>query len=360
MATKKNYARLILFFLCFMASVIAEAQYKVTSVDKTETKNSELLQVLETENSVLVYCTFTTPNDEISNYYFPRQMKAVKNHVSYKLINSINFPIWNEAEPRYLRTTKKGEKINYVLEFEKFDLEGTFDIVEDDTKHTDGMMNVYGIHLEKIDAKDVIDTERFLDDGHVIFGRYKTDGQTYTYYIKEGLMVMYHSTWYGNDFIIHLEITNNSDHGVMFDLAKVRTEGTDKKGKPVQVIRYTPESYDAHIESDRRWQARQQTGGDVSRMTESLIFHERISAKNEWAKLGYTALESAYKRAQENRIDQYLKEHPNNDPKALRSNGIKPGESIVGYIPLKVKKSKNVKLYITMDDYDFLINYNIN
>ncbi|MBQ0022154.1 MAG: hypothetical protein KBT29_02830, partial [Prevotellaceae bacterium] len=341
----------ILFILCLMASIIADAQYKVSSIDKSETANSVLHQVIETENSVLVYCTFTAPSDESTLYYLPRKMKAVKNNVNYKIINSINFPLWDEAEPRYLNTKKKGEKINYVLEFEKFDPTGGFDIVEDDTKHEDGMLNVYGIHVEKIDPKDVIDTGRFLDDGHVIFGRYKTNGKNYSYYIKDGLMMLYHDSWYGNDFLIHLEITNNSDHGVMFDLSKVRYTGTDKNGKPVQVVRYTPESYDARIEDDRRFEAREQTGGDVARMTESLIYHKRINTKNELGNIGLRALEQAYKRAQENRIQEYLQDHPNNDPKALRSNSIKPGESIVGFIPLKVKKCKNVKTYITMDDY---------
>ncbi len=351
--------KLILFILCFLASVMANAQYKVTSVDKSETNNTVLHQVLETENSVLVYCTFTVSDDIIHNYYFDRKVKAVKNNVSYKIINSINFPLWDEAEPRYLRTTKKGEKINFVLEFQKFDPTGGFDIIEDETVHENNPLNVYGIHLEKIEPKDVIDTERFLDDGHVIYGYYKQDNHTYRYFIKEGLMILFYNTWYGKDLIINFEITNNSDHGVMFDLGKLRYTGTDAKGKPVEIVRYTPESYDGRIESDRRFEARQRTGGDAARLLESKIYHERISTNNEWGKIGLSALESAYKRAQENRIDEYLKEHPNNDPKALRSNSIKPGESIIGFVPLKIKKATNVKMHVPMDGYDFLVEYDI-
>ena len=352
--------KLLLFFVCFMASVMANAQYKVTSVDKQVSANNELLQVLETEESVIVYCTLTTPTDEALLHNLSRKIKAMKNNVGYKIINAINFPLYDEAEPRFLRTTKKGQKFNYVLEFEKFDPAGGFDIVDEETLPENNPMTFRGIHLEKIDPKDVIDTERFLDDDHVIYGYYKADNHTYRYFIKEGLMVMFYNTWYGKDLIINFEITNNSDHGVMLDLAKIRTEGTDSKGKSVEVIRYTPESYDGRIESDRRWQAREATGGDASRMLESKIYHERINADNEWAKIGFTALESAYKRAQNNRIDQYLKEHPNTNPKALRSNSIKPGESIVGFIPLKVKKINKIKMHVPMDGYDFTINYDIN
>lgn len=352
--------KLILFILCFMASVMADAQYKVTSVDKQDTDRTKVLQVLETEKSVLVYCTFTVPDDETHFYYLYRKTKVVKNHVSYKIINAVNFPLWNEAEPRYLHTTKAGEKINFVMEFEKFDVSGGFDIIEDDTKHDPGTFNIYGIHLEKIEPSEAIDTERFLDDGHVIYGYYKKNNRTYRYFIKDGMMVMYYDTWYNHDLIINLEITNNSDHGVMFDLAKLRTEGTDKKGRAVDVVRYTPESYDARIESDRYYVARQQTSDDVSRTAESLLYQKRINTKNEWGNLGLRALEQVLKGAQDNRVDKYLKEHPNNSPKALRSNSIQPGESLRGFIPLKVKKCKSVKLHIPMDDYDFLISYNIN
>ena len=351
--------KLILLFVCLTASVVANAQYKVSSIDKSETENIVLHQVLETEKSVLVYCTFTTPEDGVQLYFVNRKLKAVKNNVSYKIINSVNFPIKDEAEPRWLCTSKKGQKFNFVLEFEKFDPTEGFDIVRDETMHDD-VMNFYGIHLQKIDPKDFIDAERFLDDGHVIYGLYKNNGDTYRYYIKDGLMMTFYANWYGKDLIVNFQITNNSDHGVMLDLDKVRIEGTDDKGKPVEVTRYTPESYDARIESDRRWEARVATTDDASRMIESKIYHGTFEAGSEWGRIGFKALESVYKRAENNRIDQYLKEHPNTDPKALRSNSIKAGESIVGFIPLKVKKKlSDFDMYVPMDDYDFLVNFHL-
>lgn len=352
--------RKVLLFLCFMASVMADAQYKVSSIDKQDTDRTKLLQVLETEKSVLVYCTFTRPDSDTNLFWLNRKLKAVKNNVNYKIVNAVNFPLMNEAEPRYVRVTKAGEKVNYVLEFEKFDVSGGFDIIDDDTKHEAGTMNFYGIHLEKIEPNEAIDTDRFLDDGHVIYGYYKKNNRTYRYYIKDGMMMLFYNTWYGKDLIINLEITNNSDHGVMFDLAKLSTEGTDKKGKAVEVAVYTPDSYDARVESDRYYNARQQTSDDVTRTAESLLYQKRINTKNEWGNLGLRALEGVLKRAEDNRVDKYLKEHPNTAPKALRSNSIQPGESLRGFIPLKIKKSKNVKLHIPMDDYDFLINYDIN
>lgn len=346
----------ILFFLCLMVSIVANAQYKVSAVDKQEAENIKLLQVLETSDRVLVYGTFTSIYDDHRNWDISRKAKVEKNNVSYKITNSVNMPIKNDAEPRFIHTTKLGDKVNFLLEFEKFDLSsGTFDIIEDENLHGNNVFNFCGIHLEKIDTNEAIDTKRFLNDSHAIFGYYKEDGHTYHYYIKDNVMLMYYNTWNGKDYIINLEITNNSDHGVMFDLAKVRQEGTDKKGKPVKVARYTPESYDNKIEESRRYAARIQTNDDFSMSLENKIYHERINATNEWAKLGLTALEQAYKKAQDNRVETYLREHPNTNPKALRSNSIKPGESLIGFIPFQVKNSDKFAVTINMDDYDFYI-----
>ena len=353
--------KLIFTFLCLMVSVLANAQYKVASVDKQDSQNFKLLQVLETENSVLVYGTFTSSFNETKSFAIERKIKVEKNNTDYKIINSVNLPIYDEAEPRWVVVKKVGDKVNFVLEFEKFDLNGTFDIVEDNTTHGDLTLNFYGIHLEKMNPSEAINTDKFLDDGHVIFGRYIQDGHTHCYFIKDDVMLMYHDSWNGKDFLLNLEITNNSDHGVMFELGNVSTYGTDKKGNHVVVTRYTPDSYDQYVEDARYYAARQQTGGDFSSTVESLLFRERIHTDNEWGKLGLKALEDMTRQAQDNRVHKYLQEHPNTNPRALRSNGIKPGESIRGFLPFEVKKKvKHCKFFIKLDGYQYEINYNIN
>ena len=351
--------KLIFTFLCLMVSVLANAQYKVASVDKQDSQNFKLHQVLETENSVLIFGTYTSFSDEIQQRCIDRTAKVEKNHSGYKIINAVNLPLYDEAEQRYAEVKKAGDKYNFVLEFEKFDLNGTFDLIENDAKHTESMLNFYGIHLEKINPSEAIDTEKFLDEAPVIYGRYTQDGKTHLYFIRDDVMIMFHPSWNGSkDFLLNLEINNNSDHGVMFELGNVRTSGSDKNGNHVVVTRYTPDSYDQYVEDERYYAARQQTGGDLSSTVESLLFRERIHTDNEWGKLGLKALEGMTRQAQDNRIHKYLQEHPNTSPRALRSNSIKPGESIRGFLPFEVKKKvKQCKFFIMLDGYDYEISY---
>ena len=353
--------KLIFTFLCLMVSVLANAQYKVASVDKQDSQNFKLLQVLETENSVLVYGTFTSSFNETKSFAIERKIRVEKNNTDYKIINSVNMPLYDEAEPRWVVVKKAGDKVNFVLEFEKFDLNGTFDIVEDNTAHGDLTLNFYGIHLEQMNPSEAINTDKFLDDGHVIFGRYIQDGHTHCYFIRDGVMIMYNDSWNSKkDFLLHLEITNNSDHGVMFELGNVRTYGTDKNGEHIVVTRYTPDSYDQLIEDNRYYAAREKTGGDFSRDVESLLYRQRINTKNEWGKLGLKALEDMTRQAQDNRVHKYLQEHPNTNPKALRSNSIKAGESVRGFLPFEVKKKvATFKIFITLDGYEYELKYNV-
>ena len=353
--------KLIFTFLCLMVSVLANAQYKVVSVDQQDSECYKLLQVLETENSVLVYGTFTSSFNEQKRITIARSTRVEKNNTRYKIINAVNMPLWDDAEQRWVEVQKVGDKFNFVLEFEKFDLNGTFDIVEEDTNKTNILLNFHGIHLEKIEPSEAINTDKFLNDGHVIFGRYTQNGHTHCYFIRDGVMIMYNDSWNGKkDFLLHLEITNNSDHGVMFELGKVTTYGTDKNGEHIVVTRYTPDSYDQLIEDERYYAARQQTGGDLSRDVESLLYRQRINTKNEWGKLGLKALEDMTRQARDNRVYKYLQEHPNTNPKALRSNSIKAGESIRGFLPFEVKKKvKTFKIFITLDGYQYEIKYNV-
>ncbi|MCQ2247064.1 MAG: hypothetical protein MJZ69_09830 [Bacteroidaceae bacterium] len=354
--------KLIFTFLCLMVSVLANAQYKVASVDKQDSQNFKLHQVLETGNSVLIFGTYTSFSNEQQRRCIDRTARVEKNNSGYKIINAVNLPLSDEAEPRYAEVNTKDAKYNFVLEFEKFDLNGTFDLVENDSKHTESMLNFYGIHLEKINPSEAIDTDKFLSKAPVIYGNYIQDGVYHGYFIRNGMMLMYHQTWNGKkDFILNLEINNNSDHGVMLELGKVGIVGTDKDGKRIEVARFTPDSYDQYVEDARYYAARQQTGGDLSSSVESLLFRERIHTDNEWGKLGLKALEGMTRQAQDNRIHKYLQEHPNTSPRALRSNSIKAGESVRGFIPFEVKKKvKNLKINIYMDDYNFLIEYNVN
>jgi len=351
---------LFLAFICLCVSIVANAQcYKVVSVERQTHSDIKLLQVLELEDRVLVYGNITTTK-ETNSLHINRKTVIKKNGMRYKILNSVNLPLYDEAEPRNL-FLKQGETANFVIEFEKFDTSGSFDLINVEGDDRPQNFNFYGIKLEAIDQKEMIDTRRFLDAPHTIWGRYVENGLKHYYLIRDDVMLEYLDSWYGNDFLLQVWIVNNSDHGVMVDMDKIHATAIDKKDQRVNVIRFTADSYDAYVERDRRETAYYRTGGsDASRRT-SLLKDEIRKTDNGWKQLGLGALLAINEQSQENRIQQYLENHPRTLANALRTTSLKPGESVAGYIPYKkIRKMKKIDFKFTLDDYTYPIGFVLN
>lgn len=351
--------KMFLAFICLCVSIVVNAQcYKVVSVERQTCPTIKLLQVLETEDRVLVYGTITTTS-EINYSRIGRKTTIVKNGMRYKILNSVNLPLYDEAEPRKLYL-KKGESANFVIEFEKFDTSGSFDFVEKEGEDSPNNYNFYGIKVEKIDQKEMIDTKRFLDSPHTIWGNYVENGTPYYYFIRDDVMIEYKNSWFDDDFLLELRVVNNSDHGVMIDMDKIQTTAIDKKGRTVGVVRYTADSYDALVEQNRREAAYYNTGGNDTSRQNSRLKDESKKTDNIWAQIGLDALQDLNNQAQENRIQKYLKDHPRKLAKALRTTSLRPGESVSGYIPYKkIRKMKSINFKMILDDYTYNYGYTI-
>jgi len=350
---------LFLALVCLCVSLVANAQcYKVASVERQSSENMKLLQVLEAQDRVLVYGTITT-NKEKNWADAGRKTAIVRNGMRYKLLNSVNLPLFDEAEPRYL-VLQKDETVNFVLEFENFDLSESFDLLLIEGGNEPDKYDFYGIKLEKIGEKEVIDTERFLDGVHTIYGKYVEDGKEYKYYIRDNVMLEYNYSWYDDDFLFEVTVVNNSDHGVMVDRDKIEATATDMKDRPKEVIRYSADSYDAYVEKDRREAAYYNTGGSHTSDVNRRIEAESNKTNNVWKQIGLDAVVALNNQAQENRIQQYLEEHPRKLSEGLRTNSLKPGESLSGYIAYKkIRKLKTLSIKVTLDDYTYNINYSL-
>ena len=347
-----------------LASLMANAQWKVESVENGE-PNSKLLQVLNTENSTLVYASYETdlPDAEFENLFLNRKTHVKVNGEKYKLLNSVNLPMQNDAEQTYAHLRPGHNEFNFVMEFEKFPVEGGFDILEDSSKDGPKVFNFRGVAVSPIDSTKVINTARFLDNGSPVIQGFKViDGNNYLYQIRDGVCVTCNAEivagdWFSNNEMFHIDIVNNSDHGIMFDFNKCYVVGRKykKNGKVEEKgwKKFTPDSYDQFLASQDYDEARRQTSGvldEVGRQLDREKYHTNYGS---WERIGWEALAALNQHAIDNRVEQYMKEHPHDRPRALRSQGIQPGESIHGYIASEKKKADTVTLSIPMDDYYF-------
>lgn len=359
---------LISILILCITSLFASAQWKVEHVGSGE-PNTTLLQVLETENSMLVYATFSKHVDSDLYVTIDRNICVKAGGLKYKALNSVNIPIKDDADRRYMMLQKGDNEVNFVLEFEKFPVEDGFDIIENQ-KDGEWNFNFHDVRVTPIDASKVIDTERFLNSAApVIAGKYTDNGHNYTYYIREDVCVTCNAVsqkggLFTDDEIFYVSIVNNSDHGVMFDFDKVRIEGERSKANGTTErsvwTKYTPESYEDFYARMDYEEARYQSAGIYTTIGDQINREKRNAEPGSWERVGWEALGALNQQAMQNRIGDYLRNHPKNRPSALKSQGVKAGESIHGYIASKKqKKDDSVDLTIHMDDFDFRFSFNI-
>ena len=357
---------LVILIIC-LASMAASAQWKVDSVRSGE-PNTKLLQILETEKSVLIYARLERQCEEVATNYLSRNAHVKINGLKYKIRNSVNLPLEDESENREVLLDVGMNEINFVMEFEKFPVQNGFDIIENE-KEGNGNDNFRGIYVSRIDSTQLIDTERFLDSAApVITGMNAKDGTKYRYLIREGVCitcdaVVQKGDWFSpDDMIFYVDIVNNSDHGIMFDFDKVRVRGLkEKKGKWEEKVwtKYTPDSYDQHLAALDYDEARYQTSSIFNKIGDQLNREKYQTGVNSWERLGWEALGAINQHAIDNRIEEYMKEHPKNHPRALRTESLKPGDAVHGYIAAEKKKGDKAVLTIPIDGYDFKFTYRV-
>lgn len=289
--------RLFLFLALLGLGIIASAQYRVSSVDSTFSSEYELKYLLETENSTIVYGTFTSKDECTMN--FSRELAVLQDDVRYKLRKSINIPMYDEAEPKYAMFREGGI-----------------------------YLNVRGVHLEPKDIERFPDYNSFVNSYPVaIFGRYVENGSTHQYYLRNNFYISCQCTDVDDGIFepkykrFYIEMKNNSDHGVLFNFDDSYVLG--------------------HKTVGGKQQAKNAVGGmkDVS----SKLRSESYNRDNgEWANLGLKVLSDITDRLAEKNIQQYFAGNPKTRPSALKSRSLNPGDSVCGYLAFEKKEGRYV------------------
>ena len=235
--------------------------------------------------------------------------------------------------------------------FETFPVENGFEyIVSDDSPK----YNVTDITVQPIDEKDVMNTQDFLNETPVtIFGKYATDGDWTMYYIHDDVSVICRATSFIRGFMepnskeFYVTITNDSPHGVLFDLDKVYVKGlkNEKDGrKEISLALYEPSSYEKLKVSEDYEAAARAVGEDGYAAYK--LRQEAKRTHSQVARVGSLIIADMMDKQSRNKINEYLKEHKGERMAPMRTNSIKSGETYEGYIASKKKKGYKTAIYI--------------
>lgn len=354
--------------LCCM-SAAASAQWRITGWDRADRDNIKLLQIIELDSATFIYGTLTNDKDEVYWGTLNRKTHIYVDDEEYRLINSVNLPIKDEADTKWVRLDEPGDQVNFVMVFEKFPIQDGFDLVENE-KDKDSW-NIYGIHLEEIQPSEVIKTKRFMDAHTVVTqGSFAESGSNHQYYIRDKVSIDCRAiTRSGDlfccdDIMFMLNIINESDHGIRFDFTdNVWITGEKKKANGTTetrtLVKYTPESYEQHLLQEDYQEAKYATSDGLVYLDNKLKSESYKYKSSDWEKVGWKMLSSLTEQVIDNNIREYLKNHPRQHPVALKSQSIKSGESHSGYVAGKTKNVDVITLHVKMDDYEFKFRWDL-
>ena len=344
----------VLLTLFVLVALAAHAQWKVVGCDK-ESSSLELKQIIQTDEGTAVYGQLHSTDTLYWSVTRDAYVKAEGK--KYKIKSTVNFPLKDEAEPRYLVSERGNHTYNFIAVFEKFPAENGFDYVNSPSEEK---YTIQGVKVEPITEDQVIPADDYLNETPVtIYGKSFKDGETTSYLIHNGVKVTCKCTQMNRGFMepnsyeYYINIYNDTDHGVRFDFNKVRSVAyVTKKGKEVAIplALYSPSSYEGLKQSEDYEEAKRAVGG-------SRAVHE-VRAEAEkmrpgWGKVGGLVVADILAKQQQNHIEEYLLDHKNDRPGPMQTTSIYAGETYGGYIASKSKKSDRHMIFLTIDGYEF-------
>lgn len=355
--------KLILAAIMLLLVSSLHAQWKITGIDKSQNSSCELIQILESANSTFIFGTITNPSDGLYPYSsISRSTCVYANDEKYKLINSVNLPIYDEATPTYAQISGH-QKMNFIMEFEKFPVTGSFDLIEKESKHTEGTYNFYGIHALNVGIENMAG-DSFIDEyPTVLYGSFTNEGKTEQYYLAQGLTISctceteYRDQYGQPDYVFFLTFDNDSRKDIELHPEKdIRVTGISVKSngkeeeKAIKLIR--KDTYEQYFNGKDYHAARQIVNSSVAGVSDAASQAKNSTIDSDArAALGFISLVGTL--SIDKQVREYMKEHPSNRPAALEDCTIKAGEKRSGYIGIQTRKMDQYVLHLTLDGYEY-------
>jgi len=350
--------KVILFALAGLICLNAGAQWKVVSIDESEDFSIELKAVLELDDAVLVYGTYTATVD-YDRASFDPGTAVVIGEESYPLKNSLNIPLNDGGEPCSAAFNKAGEKANFVMEFEKFPLDGKFDIVENAKNHK-GSSNIYGIALEPTDTEFFENTESFLEEYPVtLMGYYYEGNIPYAFRIRNNICITCNCIIRERDLfepldrLYFMDVINRTDHDIFLDYDKVWVSGHKRKNDggvtTTKIKHYTLGGYGEYEQEMEGAEGKYSVAG-----IRDLSYELRQAKYDQTNALAVKVIGIIGKKNSQLKVEDYLAEYPTKHLSSIRSTSIPSGQSAGGFMATQEKDGLGYYIcHVDIDGYVF-------
>lgn len=344
-----------------------KAQWRITGIDKSENTSCELVRILESDSATFVFGTITNPSDDLYPYSTVLRTTCVYvDDEPYRLLNSVNLPIYDEATPLYAQISGH-QKLNFIMQFEKFPVTDGFDLLEKESKHTEGTYNFYGIHVEN-EGIENMEGDSFTDEyPSVLYGDFSREGKATQFYVSRNLTlsctrdIEYRDQYAQPDYVFFLSFENGSRKDLDLNFEKdiwvtghsVRSNGREEE-KKIKLIR--PDEYESYFYWKDYDAARYIVNGDVAGLSDA-VSEARNSTFDSDKRTVLGLFELVGDLSIDEEVREYMEAHPSDRPAALNGCTIKAGEKKDGYVAVQTRKMDRYVLHIRLDGYEYRFNW---
>jgi len=344
-----------------------QAQWRITGTDKSENSSCKLIQILESDDATFIFGTITNPSEDLYPHStISRTTRVYVDDEPYKLLNSVNLPIYDEATPLHAQISPH-QKLNFIMQFEKFPVTDGFDLIEKESQHTEGTYNFYGIHIENTGLESMAD-DSFLDVyPAILYGDFSNEGKVTQYYIFQDLTlsctrdIEYRDQYGQPDYVFFLTFENGSGKDLSLKFGKdvwITGHSTKNNGKEdektMKIIRQ--DEYERYFYGKDYNAARHIVDGTAAELSDAAEQAKNRTINSDVrAAAGLFSLISLASTDKE--VKEYMKAHPSDRPSALNDCTIRSGEKKAGYVAFQTKKMDRYVLHVNIGGYEYRFNW---
>ena len=316
----------------------ANAQYNSVSFETSEPL--KIVQIDELENSVIVFFTYTAQKDGgFCNWNDSDSYVTVAgSYTKYKVLSVAGIPTDSIGGHSYFR--KAGDRLNFAVEFEKFPLDGPFEIIE--TTNSERAFNFSSVTVNKAEKTHPMPVQDFLDFTSIpVTGTYYDDGDQMRYWSEGGITMTMHfveSNEYGKLFKIYLEVVNDSGRPVDLITSNIKVTA-EKKGRTTNATVLSFNDFDQRVVNNLGWSSTSST--PASRLSDDMRWRSnRLSREgDQGAAVAFGALSLLATVADGQHVNNIQNELNAERDRAvsnyLLSNTLKDGSVYGGFVAVK-------------------------
>lgn len=349
--------KLIIAAAAMLLSIAASAQYY--NVRYETGCQSEIVQIDQYDESTLVYFTYTSGkdnqycylNDETSYVAVPGIYKKFK----VKSITGIG--ITSAKTSTMVR--HDGDKLNFVIEFEKFPIDKPFKLIENDKNRE--AFNFTDVTVDESMTTSLINPDDFLDfAGAPMTGTYYDGGSQMRFWSEDGLMMTAHfvtSDEFGKIFKIYLEIVNNTGRTVDFVTTNIKVSGEYiKSGKTFDAPVLSYNDFDKKVVNNLGWST---PSTPASRLSDDLRWMSKRSDNSTGTTIALSALSLLAAASDQDNVKTYQQamadERARVTGQYLKSNTLQDGDVYGGFVAVKNNRVPDrYRITVTIGDRDYV------